>query len=58
MVCGGGGAKLYPVQAQSWTAFAKSVHSFGIVEVYQDQILLTGVDSSGNIIDRGLVNFA
>ena len=58
MVCGGGGAKLYPVQAQSWTAFAQSVHSFGIVEVYEDQILLTGVDSSGNIIDRGLVNFA
>jgi UDP-2,3-diacylglucosamine pyrophosphatase LpxH len=56
MVCGGGGAGLYPVQAQSWTAFAKSIHSFGIVEVYEDQILLTGVDSSGKMIDRGLVN--
>jgi len=58
MVCGGGGAGLYPVQPQSWTAFAKSVHSFGIVEVYQDQILLTGIDSKGEIIDRGLVNLA
>lgn len=58
MVCGGGGAGLYPVKPQSWTAFAQSVHSFGIVEVYQDQILLTGVDSSGKAIDRGLVNFA
>lgn len=58
MVCGGGGAGLYPVQAQSWTAFARSIHSFGIVEVYQDQILLTGIDSKGQIIDRGLVNFA
>ncbi len=58
LVCGGGGATLYPVKAQSWTAFAQSVHSFGIVEVYQDQILLTGIDSKGGIIDRGLVNLA
>jgi 3',5'-cyclic AMP phosphodiesterase CpdA len=58
LVCGGGGAHLYPVQAQSWTAFAQSVHSFGIVEVYQDQILLTGINSEGEVIDRGLVNFA
>ena len=57
MVCGGGGAGLYPVRAQSWTAFAKSIHSFGVVEVYQDQILLTGMSSKGEIIDRGLVNF-
>jgi hypothetical protein len=55
LVCGGGGAGLYPVTSQSWTAFAKSTHSFGIVEVYQDQILLTGIDSRGQIIDRGLV---
>jgi hypothetical protein len=57
LVCGGGGAGLYPVKAQDWTAFAQSVHSFGIVEVYQDQILLTGIDRNGAIIDRGLVNF-
>jgi predicted MPP superfamily phosphohydrolase len=58
VVCGGGGASLYPVTAQSWTAFAQSVYSFGIVEVYQDQILLTGVNSKSQIIDRGLVDFA
>ena len=57
LVCGGGGAKLYPVKPQSWTAFAQSVHSFGIVEVYQNQILLTGIDSYGRTIDRGIVNF-
>jgi 3',5'-cyclic AMP phosphodiesterase CpdA len=57
MVCGGGGAKLYPVKPQSWTAFAQSVYSFGIVEVYQDQIMLTGIDTQGEIIDRGFVNF-
>ncbi|PSB55621.1 metallophosphoesterase family protein [Chamaesiphon polymorphus] len=56
LVCGGGGAKLYPIKAQSWTSFAQSIHSFGIIEVYQDQILLTGIDSKGEIIDRGLVN--
>ncbi len=56
LVCGGGGAGLYPVMPQSWTAFAKSVHSFGIVEVYEDQIMLTGIDSRGQIIDRALVS--
>jgi 3',5'-cyclic AMP phosphodiesterase CpdA len=55
LVCGGGGASLYPVKAQSWTAFAQSIHSFGIVEVYQDQILLTGINSKGDVIDRGIV---
>jgi hypothetical protein len=58
LVCGGGGAHLYPVKPQPWSAFAQSIHSFGIVEVYQDQILLTGIDSQGKIIDRGLVNYA
>ena len=58
LVCGGGGASLYPVQAQSWTAFAETTHSFGIVEVYQDQIFITGVNSKSEIIDRGLINFA
>ncbi len=58
LVCGGGGANLYPVKPQSWTAFAQSIHSFGIVEVYQDQIILTGIDSKGEIIDRGTVNYA
>jgi 3',5'-cyclic AMP phosphodiesterase CpdA len=56
LVCGGGGANLYPVKPQSWTAFAQSIHSFGIVEVYQDQIVLTGINSKGEVIDRGTVN--
>jgi hypothetical protein len=55
LVCGGGGAGLYPVTSQSWMAFAESVHSFGIVEVYQDQIVLTGIDKNGKTIDRGVV---
>lgn len=55
LVCGGGGAGLYPVTSQSWTAFAQSVHSFGIVEVYQAHIVLTGIDKNGKMIDRGLV---
>jgi 3',5'-cyclic AMP phosphodiesterase CpdA len=56
LVCGGGGANLYPVKAQPWTAFAQSIHSFGIVEVYQDQILLTGINAQGAVIDQGLVS--
>jgi Calcineurin-like phosphoesterase len=57
LVCGGGGASLYKIKTDRM-AFAQSVHSFGIVEVYSDQIVLTGVDSKSAIIDRGLIKFA
>ncbi len=55
LVCGGGGATLYPVEAQSWTAFAQKVHSFGVVEVYADRLLITGLNSKSEVIDRGAV---
>jgi hypothetical protein len=59
LTCGGGGAGLYKIETNNnWQDFAESVHSFGIVEIYQDQILITGVNSKSEIIDRGLVNFA
>lgn len=58
LVCGGGGASLYQIKTNNWHDSAQSVYSFGIVEVYQDQILITGVNSKSEIIDRGLVNFA
>jgi hypothetical protein len=55
LVCGGGGATLYPVKPQPWTAFAESVYSFGVVEVYRDGIFITGIDSKNREIDHGLV---
>jgi acid phosphatase len=58
LVCGGGGASLYKIQTNNWQEFAESVHSFGIVEVYQDQIILTGINSDSKIVDRGLIKFA
>lgn len=58
LVCGGGGAGLYPVEAQSWTAFAQKVHSFGVVEVYANQLLITGLNSKSEIIDRGAIKLA
>ncbi len=58
LVCGGGGASLYKIQTNNWNEFAESVHSFGIVEVYQDQIILTGINSDNEIIDRGLIELA
>jgi hypothetical protein len=58
LICGGGGAGLYPVEAQSWTAFAQKVHSFGVVEVYADQLLITGINSKSEIIDRGAIMLA
>jgi predicted MPP superfamily phosphohydrolase len=64
LVCGGGGAKLYEIKDETIKKhphheklkFAKSIYSFGIIEVYQDQIMLTGMNSQGEIIDRGWVN--
>ncbi len=56
LTCGGGGAGLYPIKHEDpWREFAQSIHSFGIVEVYQDQLILTGVDSYSQIIDQGVV---
>jgi hypothetical protein len=58
LVCGGGGATLYPVESQIWTAFAESVHSFGVVEVYADQLPISGLNSKSEIIDRGVVKLS
>ncbi len=64
LVCGGGGAKRYELKNENIIKthphlkelkFAQSINSFGVIEVYQDKILLIGVDYTGKIIDRGLV---
>ncbi len=57
LICGGGGASLYKRKSDRSMKIFESAHSFGIVEVYQDQILITGVNSKSDIIDRGLVKF-
>jgi hypothetical protein len=56
LVSGGGGAGLYPIEGKTdWSAFAQSVHSCAVVDVYANQLIITGVDSAGQIIDRGAI---
>jgi 3',5'-cyclic AMP phosphodiesterase CpdA len=56
VVAGGGGAGLYPIQSQAdWSAYAKSTHSFATVDIYSDQLIVSGIDSNGVILDRGTV---
>jgi Calcineurin-like phosphoesterase len=56
IVAGGGGAGLYPILEQAdWSAYAKSVHSFATIDVYADQLIVSGIDSTGAVIDRGIM---
>jgi Calcineurin-like phosphoesterase len=56
LISGGGGASLYPIEGQAdWSAFAKSVYSCAVVDVYSNQLIITGLDSTGAIIDRGTI---
>jgi Icc-related predicted phosphoesterase len=57
VVAGGGGAGLYEIKIEApWSAYAKSVHSCATVDVYADRLVVTGIDSAGVVLDRGIVN--
>jgi Icc-related predicted phosphoesterase len=56
VVAGGGGAGLYAIEAQAdWSAYAKSVHSFAIIDVYADRMVVSGIDSTGTVLDQGTI---
>ncbi len=56
LVAGGGGAGLYPIVAsEPWSAYAQSVHSCATVDVHSDRLIITGIDMTGQVIDRGMV---
>jgi predicted MPP superfamily phosphohydrolase len=56
VVSGGGGAGLYPIDFKAdWSAFAQSVHSCAVVDVYANQLIVSGIDSAGQVIDRGAI---
>jgi len=52
VVSGGGGASLYPVHAQPFTAFASSVHHAVEVRVAGCVLSLRAVDATGAMFDR------
>ncbi len=56
LVAGGGGAGLYPILAsEPWSAYAQSVHSCATVDVHPGKLIITGIDMTGQVIDRGIV---
>jgi hypothetical protein len=56
LVSGGGGAGLYGIESKAdWSAFAQSIHSCAIVDVYANQLIITGIDSAGKVLDQGTV---
>jgi 3',5'-cyclic AMP phosphodiesterase CpdA len=57
LVAGGGGAGLYPIASpqESFSAYAESVHSCATVDVYADRFYISGINSKGEVIDRGMV---
>jgi 3',5'-cyclic AMP phosphodiesterase CpdA len=56
LVVGGGGAGLYPIVTQeSFSAYAESIHSCATVDVYADRLFISGINSKGEVIDRGIV---
>jgi 3',5'-cyclic AMP phosphodiesterase CpdA len=57
LVAGGGGAGLYPIVSpqESFLAYAQSIHSCATVDVYADRLYISGINSKGEVIDRGMV---
>lgn len=53
---GGGGAHLRPVLATAHTARTLSRHSFAVLEIRRDQLLITAVDAQGATIDQARLN--
>lgn len=52
----GSGAKLRPVEASDWTAFAASELSFAVYEVYADELVVRGINKNGELRDRALIS--
>ncbi len=55
LVTGHGGAYLRPVGKSKFTEFAISRHGFSLVEVRKNEIVIQGMDKTGEVFDRGLV---
>jgi 3',5'-cyclic AMP phosphodiesterase CpdA len=57
LVAGGGGAGLYPIVSpqESFSAYAQSIHSCATVDIYADRLYISGINSKGEVIDRGIV---
>ncbi len=52
VVAGGGGAPLYDVTANDWTAFSRKTHSFTLAKLEPDRLRLETYDLDGRLIDH------
>ena len=51
----GNGAKLRSVGESDWTAYSVSQLGFAVIEIYSDKIEILGIDTEGEIFDRGVI---
>jgi len=58
LVCGGGGAEIRPVGHSEWTAYAASKFSFAAIEVYADQMIISGIGTDNQVFDRGVIQLS
>ncbi|MEM8638195.1 MAG: metallophosphoesterase [Cyanobacteria bacterium P01_G01_bin.54] len=54
LICGAG-AMTRPVGRSPWTAHAVSQLSFAVVEVFETQLLIRGIDTNGRVFDQGVI---
>ncbi|BAZ44013.1 putative purple acid phosphatase precursor [Chondrocystis sp. NIES-4102] len=58
LTCGAGGAKLRPVGKSDWTAYSVSQWCFAAFEVYPDSLVISGINTVGEIFDHTTINLS
>ncbi|MGB0560718.1 MAG: metallophosphoesterase family protein [Spirulinaceae cyanobacterium] len=54
LICGAG-SMTRPVGRSPWTAYSVSQLSFAALEVFEDEIWVQGIDTAGQVFDRGVI---
>ena len=57
LICGAG-ALLRPVQKSEWTAYSTSNLSFAAFDVYEDSIVVSGINTNNQVFDRGVIEIS
>ncbi len=52
----GAGAKQRPVGKSEWTEYSTSDLSFAAFDVYQDRIIVSGIDVNNSVFDQGIIS--
>ncbi len=51
VVCGGGGAPLYNVGRNDWTAYSEKTHHFCLINIKQKELILKAINPDGTVFD-------